>query len=150
MTRKTTTLLLRISAVLWVVWGLVHVLAGVMTVSQGTTDAVRGIADGVAPEALAFAYPAAAGAIINQHGFNLGWIGLTTLIGAFWVWRGSATAVFVVALVGWLADLGYFLFLDLGGFVRFVPGTVMTIVSTAAVVLSFVAHFRGTKVSSTA
>ena len=38
--------------------------------------------------------------------------------------------------VGGLADLGYFLFVDLGGFAMFVPGTVMTLISASAIVLS--------------
>lgn len=46
------------------------------------------------------------------------------------------TAVWVTALIGGLADIGYFLFVDLGGFVNFVPGTVMTLISAAAIVLS--------------
>lgn len=133
----------RTSAVLWAIWGLVHILAGVLTISAAdTAAAVGGIADAVDPTTLVADYPPAARAILNQHGWNLGWIGLTTLICSPFVWRGSAQAIFLAALVGGLADVGYFLFLDLGGFVNFVPGTVMTIVSGTAIVLSFAAHFR--------
>ena len=142
---STTNILLRFSAVLWVIWGLVHMFAGVMTISRDTAEAVQGIADGVEPALLSIAYPDAAGAIVNQHGFNLLWIGAVTLIGAPFVWRRSATAIFVVAMVGGLADLGYFLFLDLGGYVNFLPGTVMTLVSSTAIVLSFTAYFLGLK-----
>ena len=51
-------------------------------------------------------------------------------------------AVYVAAWGGGMADVGYFLFMDLGGHVKFVPGTVMTIVSATAIVLSFVALRR--------
>ena len=44
-------------------------------------------------------------------------------------------------LTGGLADLGYFLFLDLGGYVNFVPGTVMTLISASAMGLSLYAYF---------
>jgi CHASE2 domain-containing sensor protein len=88
-------------------------------------------------------YPKAAGAILGQHGFNLLWIGFVTFISAFYIWKGNKNAVFLAAIAGGLADLGYFLFLDLGGFVNFVPGTVMTLVSGSAILLSFYAHFRG-------
>lgn len=135
------TWLLRVAAVLWIVWGLVHILAGVLTMSRDTTSAVQGIADGVEPALLELDYPDAAGAIINQHGFNLAWIGLVTLICAFFIWRRSVAAVFLAALVGGLADVGYFLFLDLGDHVNFVPGTVMTIFSASAIITSFVAYF---------
>ena len=80
-------------------------------------------------------YHPAAGALIFQHGWNLGWIGLTTVVGGVYVWRGSAAAIWLSALVGGMADLGYFIFMDLGGHVNFVPGTVMTLVSSAAILL---------------
>ncbi|MEM9302243.1 MAG: hypothetical protein AAGE01_09050 [Pseudomonadota bacterium] len=133
--------LLRISAVLWVIWGLVHVLAGVLTMAQETAGAVAGIADAVDPDLLINDYHAAVGALLNQHGFNLAWIGATTTVSAIWIWRGSGIAIFLAALVGGLADVGYFIFMDLGGFVNFVPGTVMTLVSSAAIVTSFYAWF---------
>ena len=106
------------------------------------TAAVGGIADAVGPSLVDADYPAAAGAIIGQHGFNLLWIGVFTTVGAFYVWAGSRTGIFLTAIVGGFADLGYFLFMDLGGYVKFVPGTVMTIVSSLAIILSFYAYFK--------
>lgn len=137
-----TSLLLKISAILWVVWGFVHAFAGFVVMSSDTASAVQAIADGVDLSLLATSYPDAAGAIINQHGWNLAWFGIATIVGAVFIWRNSATAIFVTAMVGGLADLGYFLFLDLGGFVNFIPGTLMTIVSSLAIVLSLIAFYR--------
>jgi len=146
---KNLSIFFKISAVLWVIWGLVHVLAGVMTMKGILTDdisaSVTGIADAVAPDSLTMDYPKAAGAIIGQHGFNLFWIGIVTFLCAFSVWKGNKNAIFLAALTGGLADLGYFLFMDLGGYVNFVPGTVMTIVSSLAIILSFYAHFQQEK-----
>lgn len=133
--------LLRISALLWVVWGLVHMLAGVLTMSQDTPEAVQGIADGVEPALLEMDYPDAVGAIVNQHGFNLLWIGLFTLVCAPFIWRRGVAAVFLAAIVGGTTDVGYFVFIDLGGYANFVPGTVMTIVSATAIITSFTAYF---------
>ena len=134
----------RLAAVLWVVWGLVHLFAGVITIQREAATAVSGIADAVDPAVLTgLSYHPAAGALINQHGWNLAWIGLTTILCAPWVWKGAFSAIALAALVGGLADVGYFLFLDLGGFVHFVPGTVMTIFSGAAIALSFGAHLSG-------
>lgn len=99
------------------------------------------------PATLSGAYPAAAGAIIGQDGFNLFWICIVTFVCAFYIWKGNKNAVFLAALNGGLADLGYFLFLDLGGFVHFVPGTVTTLISASAIVLSFYAYFRGRDLS---
>lgn len=115
-------------------------MKGVLT--NDISASVAGIADAVDPESLQMEYPAAAGAIIGQHGFNLFWIGLVTLICAFFIWKGNKNAVFLAAITGGLADLGYFLFLDLGGYVNFIPGTVMTLVSSLAILTSFYAHFK--------
>ena len=113
---------------------------GILT--NDITASISGIADAVDPNSLKMDYPAAAGAIIGQHGFNLLWIGITTFVAAFYVWNGNKNAIFLAALVGGLADVGYFLFLDLGGYVHFMPGTLMTLVSGSAVILSFYAHFK--------
>lgn len=51
--------------------------------------------------------------------------------------------MFLAALVGGLADIGYFVFLDLGGHVKFFPGTLMTIFSATAIVTSFTAAHIG-------
>ena len=137
--------LLRIAAILWIVWGLVHILAGVLTVSAvvsgNISQAVGGIADAVDPSLLDIEYPDAVGGILGQHGFNLLWFGIVTLIGAVFIWRQNVQAIFITAMVGGLADVGYFIFIDLGGYNLFIPGTVMTIVSASAIILSFIAYF---------
>lgn len=146
---KNLSALLKISAILWIVWGIVHIFAGAITmyfiISGDISSSISGIADAVDPAILKMDYPKAAGAIIGQHGFNLLWIGLTTLICAFFIWKGNKNAIFLAAITGGLADLGYFIFLDLGGYVHFMPGTLMTIFSSLAIILSFYAHFKKDK-----
>ncbi|MGD1945892.1 MAG: hypothetical protein ACFB0A_06460 [Croceivirga sp.] len=144
----------KISNVLWIIWGLVHIFAGIMTMKGILTDnisaSVSGIADKIDPATLQMDYPKAAGAIIGQHGFNLFWIGIVTFIAAFYIWKGTKNAIFLAAITGGLADLGYFLFMDLGGYVNFMPGTVMTIFSSLAIILSFYAYFKSVQtISST-
>jgi hypothetical protein len=138
-----TNLLLRIAAVLWLIWGIVHVIAGSVVLSLDTTGAIQGIADGVDEATLELDYPDAVGAILNQHGWNLLWFGAVTLICAWFVWKRSLNAVVLAALVGGLADLGYFVFLDLGGYVNFLPGKLMTLVAAAAIISSFSAVYLG-------
>ena len=138
-----TILLLKISSVLWVIWGLVHMFAGVIVITQDAAGAVAAIADAVEPTLVAGDYHPAVGAVLNQHGYNLLWIGAFTVVGGVMIWRQSVVFIFMTAVVGWVTDVGYFIFMDLGGFVHFVPGTVMTIVSSAAVILSFCTYFLG-------
>jgi len=133
---KSHTTALKIAAVLWVIWGLVHLLAGVLTMAQDATGAVQGIADATAPDTLVNDYAPAVGALINQHGWNLAWIGVVTALGGVFIWRANLTAIWVTAMIGGLTDIGYFLFMDLGGYVHFFPGTVMTMISGTAVLLS--------------
>lgn len=144
---NTQALVLKIAAVLWVIWGLVHVLAGVIIISApDAASAVQAVADAVPKEELMFEAHPAASALYNQHGWNLGWIGVTTVVCAVLLWRapalvakGSAswrTAAWVAALTGGMADVGYFVFMDLGGYVNFIPGGLMTYVSASAILLS--------------
>lgn len=146
---KNLSILLKVSAILWIIWGLVHILAGFMTMkgilTNDISSSITGIADAVDPNTLTMDYPKAAGAVIGQHGFNLLWIGIVTFICAFFVWKGNKNAIFLAAITGGLADLGYFLFMDLGGYVKFVPGTLMTIVSSLAIILSFYVYFKAQK-----
>ena len=127
---------LKVSSVLWIIWGLVHAFAGIMILSGETTAGFQAIADAVPATDLMMDYPAAVGGVLNQHAWNLAWFGMATIIGGLIIWRLNMTAIWVTAMVGGLADLGYFLFVDLAGYAQFVPGTVMTLISTSAILLS--------------
>lgn len=61
---------------------------------------------------------------------------------AFYIWRANKNAIYLAAIVGGFADLGYFLFMDLGGFVNFIHGTIITIISASAIALSIYANFK--------
>ena len=127
---------LKIASVLWVIWGLVHAFAGVMTISGDTAAKFSGILDATDPATFGIAWPDGVGALVNQHGWNLLCGGVVTLIGGVLIWRRNMTAIWVTAMIGGLLDLGYFTFLDLGGYVHFFPGTVMTLFSASAILLS--------------
>ena len=129
--------LLKGAAVLWVIWGLVHTLAGVMVLTSDASGGFQAIADAVDPVVLEADYHAAVGGVLNQHGWNLGWFGIATIIGGILIWRQNITAIWVTGMIGGLADIGYLLFVDFPGYVNFFPGTIMTFISAAAVLLSF-------------
>lgn len=133
----TQALALKVAGALWIVWGLVHLFAGVLVLIGDTASGFQAIADAIDPSELDADYHPAVGGVLDQHAWNLAWFGSATIIGGVFVWRQSFTAIWVTGLIGGLADLGYLLFVDLPGYVNFFPGTVMTIVSASAVVLSF-------------
>lgn len=135
---------LKIATILWVIWGLVHFAAGIIVLSGSTTEGFQAISDAVDPALLIADYHPAVGGIQDQHAWNLAWFGLATIIGAIFIWRQNRTAIWVTAMVGGLADLGYFLFLDLPGFVHFIPGTLMTLVSGSAILITAWVYFTHT------
>ncbi|MEM6415309.1 MAG: hypothetical protein AAF720_11720 [Pseudomonadota bacterium] len=138
---STQGLALKSAAVLWVVWGAVHVLAGVIVIPADASAGFAAIADGVDAAALQQDYHPAVNGILDQHGWNLLWGGLVTIIGAVFIWRQNMTSIWVTAMVGGLLDVGYLLFVDLPGFVNFIPGTLMTLISGSAIALSFWVRF---------
>ena len=134
---QSHVLALKAASVLWVIWGLVHMLAGVIVIPADASNGFAAIADAIPPEALAATYHPAVNGILDQHGWNLLWGGLVTVVGAFFIWRRNITAIWVTGMVGGLLDIGYLVFVDIPGYVNFVPGTVMTLVSGSAIALSF-------------
>lgn len=88
-----TAAALKLSAVLWVVWGAVHAFACGMIISGDTASGFQAIADAVPPQIMSLDYPEAVGGILNQHAWNLLWDGLGTIIGAIFIWRGNLTAI---------------------------------------------------------
>ena len=139
--------LLKVASVLWVVWGLVHMLAGILVIPADASGGFQAIADAVPTADLQADYHPAVGGILNQHAWNLLWGGFVTVVGAVFIWRANTTAIWVTAMVGGLLDLGYFVFVDIPGYVHFVPGTLMTIVSSSAILLSFWVWYSSSKQS---
>ena len=96
---STHAVVLKIAAVLWVIWGLIHILAGIIIIPADASGGFSAIADAVDPALLEADYHPAVGGILNQHGWNLLWGGFVTLIGAVFIWRKNITAIWVTAMV---------------------------------------------------
>ncbi|MGF1740359.1 hypothetical protein L4C34_04600 [Vibrio profundum] len=136
---KSSTVL-KISSILWAIWGAFHLFIGLyltsLLIEGHPVTAMQNFAAGADPQTLQINYPAAVVAALKQHTYNLGWFGLVVLTGSIFVWRQSRMAIYLCALVGGLGDLGYFSFVDLGGFAA-PPGPQMTWISGSAIILSF-------------
>ena len=93
---SSSPLLLRIAAVLWVIWGVVHLFAGIVTLklifAGDHAEAFHGILAKVELSTLRMDYPDSVMALFCQHAMNLAWFGAVTLICAPWVWRGARSA----------------------------------------------------------
>ncbi len=147
---KNYSVLLKISSILWIVWGLFHVFVGVFLLyfllNNQTAEALNGIAGKVSLESLQMNYPDAAIATLKQHAFNLGWFGIVTFISGFYVWKKNVHALLLCALIGGLGDFGYFLFIDLEG-LAIPPGPQMTWISGLAIILSLYTYFKTNKLA---
>ena len=126
---------LKVAGVLWVIWGLVHALFGVVIISADASDGFAAIAAGVSPGALSADYHPAVEGILNQHAWNVLWFGVVTTVGGVMMWRRNMVAICVSSMVGGLADLGYLIFVDFPGYATFFPGTLMTLIAGSAIVL---------------
>lgn len=147
---KKYSMFLKISSVLWIIWGLFHVFVGVFLLyllsNNQIAEALNGIAGTVSVESLQMDYPNVAIATFKQHAFNLGWFGVVTFIAGIFIWRKSSIAIWLAVLVGGLGDLGYFLFIDLAD-LAIPPGPQMTWISGLAIILSLYTYFKTNKLS---
>lgn len=137
--------LTRISAALWAVWGVFHLMLGIALLWFFGSEHPEGQLSGL-PEVVQMTMGGQPGrlaviASLEQHAYNLAWFGLVVTIGCVYLWRRNLKGFFVCAAVGGLADLGYFVFIDLQGFAD-PPGPQMTWIAASAIVLSLVAYFR--------
>ncbi len=122
--RRTLALIaLRVAAVLWFVWGVFHLIVGIAVMQllqsehpEGAFSSVPAVVD---VQFFGTDSTFATIASLQQHGFNLAWIGLIVTVASFFVWRSSMLAVVTSIVLGGLADLGYFLFVDLPGYAEF-------------------------------
>ncbi|MEM9440330.1 MAG: hypothetical protein AAGA73_07795 [Pseudomonadota bacterium] len=128
---------LKVATVLWIIWGIVHALAGTSIIAGDTISGFQAIGDAVEPAELKANYHPAVGAVLNQHAWNLLWFGVVTMIGAVFIWKGAVNTIWMTAIVGGLADPG--------GYAKFFPGTVMTIVSATVIILSFWVWLSGAR-----
>ena len=135
-------IMFKTSAILWGIWGIVHLLAGISMISA-LQNGVDGLPESVLVNMMGSEMPVHALETLMEHNWNNAWFGLVVVIGAFFVWKGNRNGIFLSAIVGGLAHLGFFIFVILP-----YPdpiGIIMSFVAAAAIALSFIAYFTSTK-----
>lgn len=150
--RRTLALIaLRVAAGLWFVWGVFHLIIGIVIIQLLVTEHPEGALSSVPAvvdvEFFGSDSTFATIASLQQNGFNLAWFGLVVTIASFFVWCASKFAVAACIVVGGLADLGYFVFVDLPGYAE-PPGPQMTYIMATAIGLSVYAYFTSDKFAS--
>ena len=99
----TQSLCLKLASVLWIIWGLVRVFAGVEVMTLDMTGGLEAFGDAFSPELLAMMEEhAAVGGMLDQGGWNLGLSGIVAIIGGAFVWRGSMIAIGATVLTALL------------------------------------------------
>jgi hypothetical protein len=115
------TKLVRIGAVFYILWGVLHVIAGL----QGFINP---------PEQAAVGYVAAS---LMQHSYNLIWFGVVSvIIAVFWIWRLDKTGYWMNLVLVSLADIGWLVFVVFPGHYDFVEGMIGPILWAFAVVFT--------------
>lgn len=134
----------RVAGVLWAMWGLLHLLAGLSVVTTFSSE-VAGVPESVMLRVMGDEIPFHVRRTLAEHSFNNAWFGLVVAVGSVLVWKGSRLGVFLCTIVGGLAHLGFTIFLVVPGYSNAV-GVTMTLIAAGALSLSVAAQ-SGSKTS---
>lgn len=99
------SVLFRGAAVLWAMWGALHLAAG-LSVLTTFASAVVGVPESVNLTVMGGELPFHIRRTLAEHSFNNTWFGLVVLVGSVLVWKRSRLGVFLCTIVGGLAHLG--------------------------------------------
>ncbi len=147
MNQKKLSILLKVSAVLWAIWGVFHFMMGsiIYLLSLGNEAlSIEAIASDPTTVSMLTEYAPIITATLQQHFWNVAWAGLVITVGSYYIWKKSANAILISAAVGGLVDLGYFVFVDMQGLAPPL-GTAMTYISGSAIIISFYVYFKSDK-----
>ena len=145
------SIILKISSILWAIWGVFHFFLGVALIYLLSIGSKALSMEAIASDPLMVGtlteYAPIITATLKQHFWNIACAGVVTTVGSYYIWKKSANAIFISALVGGLADFGYFVFVDLQGLAPPI-GTAMTFISGGAIILSFYAYFKSDRLQT--
>lgn len=110
-------ILFRVAAVLWAMWGALHLVAGFGLLSTFANE-VATVPESVTLTLMGSEMPFYVRRTLAEHTFNNTWFGLVVAVGSVLVWRGSRLGVFLCAIVGGLAHLGFTIFVVIPGYAK--------------------------------
>lgn len=116
----------RLGAACYVLWGVVHVLGGIvmlLTLEHDGGAAVFRMLATAAPTAVPDAFPGVATAVLGFHAWNMVWIGgLVTVVAIGLNWRNRRLGFWLNLVLAGAADLGLVAALLLPGHMRLTDG----------------------------
>jgi heme/copper-type cytochrome/quinol oxidase subunit 4 len=131
---------LKISAVIFITWGVAYIFAGGLLLNADAAIAINGFTGSANPDLLPVGYPDAIGGLVNHHGWTLIWFGAAVILGAVYILTNNLTAIWMTALIVALVEFGYFLFMGQGSLVTVLPANVITSMAILAIVLCLIAY----------
>lgn len=106
-------IIFKVIAILWLIWSLLHIVPGMIAMTNalsGDISSIQFLFPETNPSGMTSDYPNEVKAVLvtfGQHGFNLFWFGLITLVCAILIWKKqNKIAILIAAIVGGLADFG--------------------------------------------
>jgi hypothetical protein len=132
-----TTFLARTGAILFVLWGLLHVVGGGAILLALGDGAASGFA---VYQSSTGTYPPLAGAVLGYLAFTFVWIGAAvTVVGVRLNWRNSAAGLALNTVIAGLTDIGLVVFLVFPGYVTWPEASIGIALLLAAAFVSGIA-----------
>lgn len=140
-----------IIALLWFIWSSLHILPGIQSMINtlaGDISSIQYVYLEGNPAGLTSDYPNEVSAVLvvfGQHGFNLLWFGLVTLVCSLIIWKKQDhVAMLIASIVGGLADLGALFASFMKGSIDF-SGVIIFLGTFLAILLSCIMWKNHTK-----
>jgi len=136
-------ILAKTGAVLFILWGLIHILGGSLILASVTGNPDAGYAF---YDEAATGYSALAGSVLGYLAFSFAWIGaVVAWIGLRYNWRNSSLGLALnFALVG-LTDFGLVVFLVLPGFLSWLEASPGLVLFAGAAICAVIAYTTATE-----
>jgi hypothetical protein len=146
----------KIGAVLYVLWGIVHLGVGAVMLyrlaTEGGTAALAQTSSAVPVEELPQNLAGAASALVGQHAWNLVVFGCFALVVAVTLnWRNSRLGYWLNLGVVSAADVGFLYAFVLPGYIRLadgLPGLVLWVLAVIFSTIGFLANPEETRLAS--